>query len=167
MSATMVIARRFLVLVALMFWLGGFTFYAAVVVPIGTKVLRSERRQGFITRKVTRDLNVTAAIALVVLAVEVFGPGDPSRWRWWLRLGLWAFMVACQVALFALHPSLDSYLRERGGVVLDEAAFRPLHRLYLWTHTVQWAAGLPFIGLVLVGWQARDRRVAISEIERR
>ena len=32
------ILRRYLVVIALMFWQGGFTFYAAVVVPVGTAV---------------------------------------------------------------------------------------------------------------------------------
>ena len=43
---------RFLVLAAFAFWVGGFTFYAAVVVPTGTEVLggaaeqkKGERRQ--------------------------------------------------------------------------------------------------------------------------
>ena len=54
----MVLLRRLLLLWSLMFWLGGFTFYASIVVPIGTRVLgNSSRRQGFITREVTRQLN--------------------------------------------------------------------------------------------------------------
>jgi len=36
MSNAILLARRFLTIAALMFWQGGFTFYAAVVVPIGT-----------------------------------------------------------------------------------------------------------------------------------
>ena len=153
----MVIARRLLVVAALMFWLGGFTFYASVVVPVGTEVLRSPRKQGFITRKVTRDLNVSAAVALGVLALEVAVAGDPSRLRWWGRLVLWLVMAGCQVALFGLHPHLDSFLRERGGIVLDHEAFRLWHRAYLWLHTVQWGAGVLFLGLTLVAWRARDR----------
>ena len=43
--------RRFLVVVALMFWLGGFTFYAGVVVPVGTRALKSPMKQALITRR--------------------------------------------------------------------------------------------------------------------
>ena len=46
----MTILRRFLVLIALFFWQGGFTFYAAVVVPVGQQVLHSHLRQGFVTQ---------------------------------------------------------------------------------------------------------------------
>ena len=48
-----------------MFWLGGFTFYAAVVVPIGREVLGSA--QSDVTRHVSFYLNLTAAIALLPL----------------------------------------------------------------------------------------------------
>ena len=50
--------RRFLVLAALMFWQGGFTFYAAVVIKVGQDVLGSHRRQGFVTRRVAQYLNL-------------------------------------------------------------------------------------------------------------
>ncbi len=154
----MVLVRRFLVLVALMFWLGGFTFYASIVVPVGTRVLgNSSRRQGFITREVTRQLNVSAAVALAVLALELLPLGDPSRTRWWGRLAFWLVMAGCQAGLFALHPHLDRFLKERGGIVLDPEAFRPWHRLYLWLHTVQWGAAVLFCILVLAGWRAGDR----------
>src|SRR5437899_2231150 len=55
--------RRFTVLIALMFWQGGFTFYAAVVVPIGQEELGSHESQGFITRGVTNYQNRAGAIA--------------------------------------------------------------------------------------------------------
>ena len=62
--------RRFSVIAALMFWQGGFTFYAAVVVPIGQENLGHEE-QGFITREVTNYLNLAGAAALLLLAWDV------------------------------------------------------------------------------------------------
>src|SRR5262245_32081778 len=93
---------RFLAVAVLMFWLGGFTFYVSVVVPVGTKVLKSGRRQGFITREVTHWLNVSGAVGLAVLSGELLAARDPSRWRFRSRIALWAFMAACQAALFYL-----------------------------------------------------------------
>jgi hypothetical protein len=150
--------RRFLVLIALMFWQGGFTFYASVVVPVGTAVLKnSARRQGFITREVTSWLNVTAAVALGVLAVELLLCRDPSRPRRRLRLALWLFMAGCQGLLLGLHPYLAGLMQTRGLIVLDLEAFQSAHRLYLWTHTAQWAAGVLFVALTLLAWERESR----------
>ena len=75
----LILFRRFLVLVALMFWLGGFTFYASVVVPVGQRELGSHLEQGFITRQVTNYLNLSGAVALVVLAWDVAASRESSR----------------------------------------------------------------------------------------
>ena len=153
--------RRYLTVIALMFWLGGFTFYASVVVPIGTSVLKSDLRQGFITRRVTFYLNLVAVVALAVLLAEAFLTADPSRRRRWARLGLWVFMAFCQAALFWEHSYLDARLQAKGMLILDPETFHPAHRLYLWTHTVQWGAGLVYIWLMLTAWRGEDQAAAI------
>jgi hypothetical protein len=153
----MLTLRRYLVLIALMFWQGGFTFYAAVVVPIGTEVLRSTLRQGFITREVTRFINIAAAIGLVLLAWDVVAARDPSRLRRTARAGVWLFMALCQTLLFILHPYLSGMMQTKGLIIHDLEAFRPIHRVYLWTHTIQWFAGLLFIALMLRAWQSETR----------
>src|SRR5260370_16274673 len=68
------LVRRVLVLAALMFWQGGFTFYAAVVVPVGQDVLGSHLAQGFITRQVTNYLNLAGGLALGILGWESKSP---------------------------------------------------------------------------------------------
>ena len=66
------VLRRLLLLLALMFWQGGFMFYGAVVVPVGSDVLGSHREQGFVTQSVTNYLNGAGAIALAVWCWDVF-----------------------------------------------------------------------------------------------
>ena len=102
--------RRFVVVAALMFWQGGFVFYAAVVVPIGTKVLGSTKDQGFITRLVAEQINVAGVICLVPLAWDFVAAGDPCRWRRWIRGLAVAGMVLALGLLFWLHPQLDQLL---------------------------------------------------------
>jgi hypothetical protein len=153
----LVTLRRFLVLAALFFWQGGFTFYTAVVVPVGTEVLHGARRQGFITRQVTRYLNWTGTLALVPLAWDVAGGSDRSAWRRRLRALCWLGLLLAQAALFPLHAYLDSLLQPRGGIVLDLEAFHPAHRLYLWVSTFQWGCGVAFLLLTLLAWRAEDR----------
>ena len=59
-------ARRFLVIAAIAFWLGGFTFYSGVAIPMGVEVLGTHRAVGFITERVTNWLNVAGVVALII-----------------------------------------------------------------------------------------------------
>jgi hypothetical protein len=150
------LAIRYATLIALMFWQGGFTFYASIVVPVSTEVLNSSLRQGFISQAVTYRLNISAACALAVLALDLTCTCDPSRIRKWIRWGLWLGMALCQGLLFWLHDYLNGFMVSKGLIILDPEAFRPAHRAYLWLHTVQWALGLVFVGLMLRAWQRED-----------
>ncbi len=151
----MLLTRRFLVLIALFFWQGGFTFYASVVVPVGQEVF-GHLRQGFITRQVTVYMNLAGAIALVLLIWDLFAARDPSRWRRWMRWLLWLSMALVLVWLLQLHGQLDELLVRKGFLIRDPEAFRPRHRLYLWLSTVQWACGLLYLFLTLVMWRKED-----------
>jgi hypothetical protein len=157
MKGGWVLPRRFLVLIALMFWQGGFTFYAAVVVPIGTEYLGSSREQGFITRQVSDSLNLWGAVALGILAVDVaVTEGESRRVRAGRALTCLG-MLLLLAALAWLRPQMDQYLDLDVHELLDRRAFRTLHRTYLWLSTFQWALGLVFIGLTLRAWRQEDR----------
>jgi hypothetical protein len=150
--------RRCVLLAALMYWQGGFTFYAAAVVPIGSEVLRSHLSQGMITRRVAIHLNIAAGIALALWAWEVACTVDAVRWRRRTRWGLWASLMLALGVLIWLHPVLDDLLDLEHGVIVDPALFRPLHRVYLYVSTAQWAGSL-FLGvLTLQAWRDEDRR---------
>jgi hypothetical protein len=154
-------ARRYLALAALFFWQGGFTFYAAVVVPVGQDVLGSHLEQGFITRRVTVYLNLAGAVALLPLVWDAAGTRDPAAWRRRLRLLLWLALAAALVALYRLHPLLDQYLDPEDRDLSDRRAFRPYHRLYLWVSTAQWGCAALYLLLTLLAWRAEDRRGAL------
>lgn len=155
------LVRRLLVLIALMFWQGGFTFYASVVVPIGQDVLGSHLSQGFITRQVTKYLNLSGAVALLVLALDLAAARE-TAWVRRLRWLLWLGMVGALVVLVELHPRMDHLLEPATQTILDYEAFTSMHRVYLWVSTVQWGFGLAFAWLTLRAWREADR----SEIDR-
>jgi hypothetical protein len=147
------LARRFLVLAALMFWQGGFTFYAAVVVPVGRQVIGT--RQSDVTRSVTAYLNVAGAVALLPLAWDVTRCRDRTPRRQYLRWTTWLGMALTLAALLWLHRLMVGQLRL--GVSPADPAFHNLHRVYLWVSTVQWACGLVYAGTTLLAWRAEDR----------
>ncbi|HKI32584.1 MAG TPA: hypothetical protein VKA46_12005 [Gemmataceae bacterium] len=152
----LLLARRFLVLIALMFWQGGFTFYASVVVPTGQAVLESHLEQGYITRQVTSWLNLSGAVALVVLALDLVAARE-AGWLRRLRWLLWLGMLGTLVALAWLHPHIDQYLNPQFHAVIDSAAFHTGHRAYLWVSTVQWGCALVYAWLTLRAWREADR----------
>jgi hypothetical protein len=152
----MTVVRRWLLLWALMFWQGGFTFYGAVVVPVGSAVLGSEREQGFITRQVTNYLNLAGAVALAIWgwdlsAIRWKSPGG-HRLRW----AIWAGLVLSLALLVWLHPRLDELLNPEDVMVLDRRRFRLLHERYLIVSTVQWAGCLLLTALTIRAWQDED-----------
>jgi hypothetical protein len=148
--------RRFVLLVLFGFWQGGFLFYAAVVVPIGTAELGSPLSQGFITRRVTDGLNEAGLVALIPLAWDCLAARDALRWRRWARIALLLLLLLTLLELFHLHAALDALLDPVNRTLDDRRAFRPLHRMYLWVQTVQWGAGLVFLLLSLSAWRGED-----------
>ncbi len=150
------VLRRFLVLQLLLLWQGGFLFYTACVVPVGTRVLGSAAAQGAITARVTDLLNAIGAVALAGLALDLILARDPSRRRARCRWAAWALAAICQGLLFYFHVRLESYMDPERRYVMELPPFYPLHRVYLWTSTVQWAACLLLTWWTLRAWRAED-----------
>lgn len=137
--------HRVVLLALFAFWFGGFTFYTAVVVPIGTDVLGSSRTQGFVTQQVTHWLNLIGGAALLAFVVDaIWFRHDQSKRH---RILLWVLIVGLALlwtGLVFVHPVLDRMLDAENEFISDENSFYQWHRLYLWLSTVQW--------LLLWGW---------------
>ena len=155
----LVIARRFLWIIAFAFWMGGFSFYGGVVITIGAKVLAGgEREFGFVTQQVTNWLNLIGSIALIVFLVDLSIdwklPGKRGRW---LLLCLWFVMALMHAGLIAIHPRMDRLLVIDTLSIRHGADFHALHRVYLGLSTLEWAGSLIFLGGTLWVWNRRDR----------
>jgi len=141
-----------------MFWQGGFTFYAAVVVPIGAEVLGGKAEQARITRQVAPWINWSGAVALAIFAVETLLSRSNralNRGRWLTWLG----MAVCLAALFAMYPHMDQMFHGEEAYLDSRSAFRPWHRAYLWILSVQWGFAILFAVLTLAVWRSADRKV--------
>jgi len=133
----------------LAFAFGGFVFYAGVVVPIGTAELGSTT-QGFVTRRVTRVLNVATIVAAGMSAIETWvgrrrrAPGTNRT----LAALIATITLSC-LTLVWLHGVLNSYLDPEAHSVAGGNAFYQRHRLYLWISTLQWLCSLPVVWILL------------------
>lgn len=152
------VVRRFLLLLAVMFWQGGFTFHGAVVVHAGKKVLGSHLEQGYITRLATNYLNLAGAVALVLWVWDLAATRDPATVRNGLRWGLWGLLLLTLGLLAGLHVWLDELLDPDAFSVLDGRRFRHLHRWYLNISTAQWGTSLLLLLLTLLAWRCEDRK---------
>ena len=140
--------RQFLVFQAFLAWQGGFVFYAAVVVPVGTE-LYGAYLQGTITQQVTNWLALIGLVWHLLFAWDLLATRDPSRRRARLRFGFWLLSLLLLVVLALVHRELDALLEDDD---LDHAAFRRWHIMYLWGVTVQWLLALAQAWLTLGAW---------------
>ena len=144
---------RFLIMVAVVVWLGGFTFYAAVVIPTAHDVLGTHLEVGFITQKVTHWLNLGGGLTMLALAANI-----------WLlkRSGVsglrplvitWSILVSSLIILLVLHPHLDIFLDGTEHEIAHRVDFYAWHRVYLIVATIQWCAAVVHLWYVLARWR--------------
>lgn len=141
-----------------MFWQGGFTFYAAVVVPVG-QVELGPSTQGLVTSQVTNYLNLAGLGALLLLLWELVESTDSSRSRKVARYSLWLVCVLQLGVLTWLHFRLDGLMND--GIV-GSAEFNISHRVYLWISTIQWGCGVVYLVLTLLVWRTEDRATTVG-----
>ena len=143
-------AARYATLTSLSVWFGGFTFYAAAVVPI----LHDELdvfQAGLITRRVTDLLNCVGVATLAIWWTATWrepSRASCSRRGYLTRVALLTSTSLLLGFLIILHRVMDQRLDAMGT-----RGFYPLHRVYLIASTVQW-----FVHLALFALTALERR---------
>ena len=137
--------RRVAATLLLSLWWGGFSFYAGRVVFIGHAVLHSKIRQGFITERVTTELNWLALAALAFAGWELFAIRAAYRRTAWL---VWIAALLATLVLFSLHAKLAGMLDFTTHQVAADEHFYGWHRVYLLVATVQWLFGAVLIAFV-------------------
>ncbi len=144
---------RFACLTALAFWMGGFTFYALVVIPIGNRLLGSIQ-QGLLTQQVTQWMNLIGLLTLALLL-------PVARRSRWLAAD-WLMMAACLLGLFWLHPRLDALI-DRSIPAVTGDNFYQWHQAYLVVVTTQWIAALVFLWWLTSGsFTSPQRNAALA-----
>lgn len=126
-------------------WWGGLSFYAIVVVPIGTDQIGSVE-QGFITQKVTWWHNALLIAMTALLMIEAWW--RRNRWLWTIVAG----MTLVAVMLLFEHARLTSLMDFANQTV--PSGFYQQHAIYLWLTAAEWVLGI-FMAL-LVGQQSTD-----------
>jgi hypothetical protein len=148
----MLIVRRLLLLWSLMFWQGGFFFYSAVVVEVGTRIY-GQFGQGLITRQVAFWLNLAGLGALILWIWDLVAERSTRVKRRWFA---WCVMFIALAILAFLHPQMDALMDLEHDRLFNRGDFRTMHRWYLWISTAQWVAAIVFTFWTLQNWRATD-----------
>jgi hypothetical protein len=143
---------RWLALTAMAFWLGGFTFYSAIVIPILHDTMGGYE-SGLVTGQVTNPLNRVGVATIVIWWIMVILERSVGGWAARMRLGLLAGTTAILAGLVVLHPIMDARLAT-GSI----RSFHPLHQIYLNASTVQWFVNLGLLATSLLVWRSWDMR---------
>ena len=150
---------QFLLTLVVGLWLGGLTFYAGIVVPIGTEIIGGTQ-QGFVTQRVTNWLNAFGVVALLGLGVNAW-----FRERNWAIVVTWLLAALSQLSLLALHPLLDVHLDLTTRTIRDNGWFYECHRAYLIVTASTWLAGLSHVWLTFRGVQTIATIAPVEEIQ--
>ena len=142
---------------AIAVWQGGFVFYTAFVIKIGSRELESDLTQGFITRRVTLELEKLGWIALAVWAVSLWATrfSRPS-----LRMTaaiLWCAIFALHLGLHFQWHAVDQALDVSGRSLRDPDAFFVAHRIFMWAASLQLLLVVILSGLTLQAWLREPR----------
>ncbi len=132
------VVKSLLLLVLWSAWWGGLTFYAIVVVPIGTEVLGSVE-QGFVTQQVTHWHNALTGLMSLTLLVKAYF--EPSRTLWFIA----AALTALTIGLVLWHARLTGMMNFEQQTV--PGGFYDEHVVYLWITAAEW-----FLGIVIPIW---------------
>lgn len=152
--------RRLLVIAVIAWWLGGFTFYAGVAIPMGVQVLGSHKAVGFITQHVTNWLNFGGVIALsIFLANMAMSRGVGGKWLRRTMLITWIIMACVEIELISLHPVMDRLITVENGhrTILDDDRFELLHHIYLISTSCQWALGVVHVWCACLSWVIAEK----------
>jgi hypothetical protein len=124
---------------------------------MAVEVLGGHRTVGFITERVTQWLNLAGVVALAILLWDMLA-GRHGRGKI-LRAILvitWATMLAVQIELIFMHPVMDRLLVRGAREIIDEDRFDRLHRVYLWSASGQWCAGVLHVAALAIAWTPRS-----------
>lgn len=142
----------FLILLFAVWW-GGLTFYAAVVVPIGTDITSSVE-QGFVTQRVTFWHNILLTLLTFFVFVEALFRQSLRSWL------LFASMLFVNGGLLLMHWKLSDMIDVAEASVPSD--FYRIHALYLWLTTAEWLVGL--IGVIFCVHETTVRQFENSSV---
>lgn len=147
--------QRVFTILAVALWFGGFTFYTACVVRVGSKVVGG-LTQGYITKQVTEVLEILAAIMAVGVALDI-----ATSWKSvgrWMRISqctAWLTMAGSTVGIIFIHHNMNALLDASTMAKPNHDLFSPFHQAYQFISTCLWIATVAYVVMMVSNYQRR------------
>lgn len=146
--------RQILWMILFALWFGGFTFYAALVVPLANSILPETVQFGFVSQRVTHGINALNGAFIVVATWEIVTQYRLAncRMRWINLLAISVIMSAATlIGMLLIRVRLDAMM-DSTTLQINEpvsGSFYAAHAMYLNLSTLAWLAGIAqLIGFV-------------------
>lgn len=152
--------RQMLWLITFALWFGGFTFYAALVVPVANSILPDTVEFGFVTQKVTHGINAFHGAFLAVATWELVVQYRLAKKRTrWLNLLALAVIIsaAALIGMLLIHARLGSMMNGSTFQINEPegGSFYGTHAIYLNLSTLTWLMGIAqLIGFVFCNYRS-------------
>jgi hypothetical protein len=154
--------QQYVSVAAIVLWLGGFTFYATYVVPIGENVMDG-LSQGYVTQQVTDRLNAIGLVMILLINLDIWQHRKHiGRWLLWARLAGAAVFAVGLVMVVVTHNHMDALLDPVYQTRPDRAVFKPLHQRYQMVMAFMWLACLFELGAMMFGHRRRAVHAALE-----
>ena len=132
--------QQYVTLLAVVLWLGGFTFYAACVVRVASRVLGGTE-QGYVTQHVMSMLQWIAVVMLGFILFDIILYAKTNlKMVTLLRAVAWLTMAITTGVLFLVHAQMSNLMDSETLSMPDFERFSPLHQRYQFVATVYWCA---------------------------
>ncbi len=143
---------RFLMLLALVIWLGGILFFGAVMAPALFSILPKRELAGAVVTRTLASLHwigiFSGIIFLVCSFVSVRLGGAPLGWRNWLVVAMLALTLVSQFGISRRMQALRQEMVEIDSVAPTDARrveFNQLHR-----YSTALEQGVLILGLIVL-----------------
>jgi hypothetical protein len=119
------------------FWVGGFSFYIAVVVPVGGAEIGPDL-QGLVTAQITMVINIGGLIFGFAWLLPHWQPNSWTRYRQFCASTL--VLISGWLCFHRLDVIAE--MDGRSVSIFQGWSFYGIHRFYIWLTLLQWLAAL-------------------------
>jgi len=140
---------RFLAVLSIALWLGGFTFHTSVTLRVGGEILGG-LEQGYVTQAALGRLHWFGAAMILMSTIDAaIHWGRLGKAARGIQAATVTVMTIALAMLFKIHAEMSALMDADSLTRPDKGAFSPLHQQYQKFASALWLCSLVELGAML------------------